>query len=219
MQNKNIKIVIADDHQIVIDGIKAMLESEQDINVIGEAQDGKALMDLLEILEPDIVLVDINMPHMDGVEVTRRVNSKFKDLKVLILSTYDDVRLIKEILKLGAKGYVLKTADKTELIKAIRTLYEGGTFFSQEISDKILKSMIPSETVSESTNSLPPVALTKREMEIIKLIAMEYSGPEISKKLFISINTVETHRKNLIRKTKSKNTIGLVKYAMKHDLI
>ncbi len=219
MQKRNIQIVIADDHQIVIDGIKAMLESEKGIDVIGEAKNGKELLAQLEELEPDIVLTDINMPHMDGVEVTRRVNSQFKGVKILILSTYDDVRLVKEILKLGAKGYVLKTAAKTELVKAIRTLYEGGTFFSQEISDKILKSMMSSETITDSTESLPPVALTKREMEIIKLIAMEYTGPEIAKKLFISINTVETHRKNLVRKTKSKNTVGLVKYAMRHDLI
>lgn len=219
MEQKKIKIMIADDHQIVIDGIKAMLATELDIEIIGEALNGQILINQLKNLSPDIILVDINMPLMDGVETTRRIVSHFNGIKILILSTYDDVRLVKEILKLGAKGYVLKTAAKRELISAIRSLQEGGTFFSKDISDKVLKSMMLDEPIESSSTGLPPVGLTKRELEILKLIAMEFTGPEIAKKLFISINTVETHRKNLVRKTKSKNTIALVKYAMKHDII
>ncbi len=219
MEKKNIKLMIADDHQIVIDGIKAMMKLEQDIEVIGEALNGKELILKLENHLPDIILIDINMPLMDGVETTKRISGHFKEVKILILSTYDDIRLVKEILKLGAKGYVLKTVTQSELINAIRTLSQGGTYFSREISDKILRSMMLDETINDSSSALPPVGLTKRELEILKLIAMEYSGPEIAEQLFISINTVETHRKNLIRKTKSKNTVGLVKYALKHDIV
>lgn len=219
MKDKNkIRIVIADDHQLVIDGIKSMLEKEE-MEVVGEARDGQELLEKIEVLHPDIVLLDINMPRMDGVEATRRINTLFKEVKVLILSTYDDIRLIKEILKLGAQGYVLKTAPRADLIKAIYTLKDGGTFFSKEISDKVLQNLMKDSIQNDGTTPLPPVALTKREREILKYIAMEYSGPEIARELHISVNTVETHRKNLFRKTKSKGTVGLVKYAMKHDII
>ena len=215
---KNIRIVIADDHQLIIDGIKSMLEKEA-VDVVGEARDGKELLEKIELLKPDIVLLDINMPSMDGVEATRRINALFNQVRVLILSTYDDIRLIKEILKLGAQGYVLKTAPRSDLIDAIYTLRDGGTFFSKEISDKVMQSLMKDSIQNDGTTPLPPVALTKREREILKYIAMEYSGPEIAKELHISVNTVETHRKNLFRKTKSKGTVGLVKYAMKHDII
>ena len=218
MDKKNIKIIIADDHQLVIDGIKSMLLQEQ-INVVGEAKDGKELIEQLEINTPDLVLLDINMPRMDGVEAARQINEKFKAVKVLILSTYDDIRLIREILKLGAQGYVLKTAPRSELIQAIYTVHRGENYFSKEISDKVFQTLRKDTTSDSGNDSLPPVALTKREREILKYIAMEYSGPQIAKELHISINTVETHRKNLFRKTKSKGTVGLVKYAMKHDII
>lgn len=218
MDKKNIRIIIADDHQLVIDGIRSILEKE-DVIILGEARDGKELIEKIKDLTPDIVLLDINMPGMDGVEATRRINMLFKKVKILILSTYDDIRLIKEILKLGAQGYVLKTATRTELIKAIYALDEGHTYFSREISDKVLHNLMKENTQSDSNSALPPVGLTKREREILKYIAMEFSGPQIAKELHISINTVETHRKNLFRKTKSKGTVGLVKYAMKHDMI
>ena len=214
------KIIIADDHQLVIDGIKSMLADQDDIEIIATACDGAALVQAIKKEQPDLVLLDINMPKMDGVKATKKINQQFDAIKILILSTYDDVRLVKEILKLGASGYLLKTAPREELIKAIQSLMQGGNYFSQEISDKIFKSLMKTDSSPEiPLDQLPPVSLTPREREVIRLIAMEYTGKEIAKELFISQNTVETHRKNLLRKLKVRNTVGLVKYAMKHDLI
>ncbi|MCP3929248.1 MAG: response regulator transcription factor [Bacteroidetes bacterium] len=214
-----IKIIIADDHQLVIDGIKSLLSDVEEMDIVGEALNGNELLDLLKNQSSDIVILDINMPGMDGLKAMQNINSLYVDTKILVLTTYDDTRLIREILKLGAKGYVLKSTGKEELLKAIKALASGGTFFSKEVSEKILKAMMKDNSVEVPQQSLLPISLTKREKEILKLIAMEYTGKEIAAELHISINTVETHRRNLLRKLKAKNTAGLVRYAMKHDII
>ncbi len=214
-----IKIIIADDHQLVIDGIKSLLSDVEEMDIVGEALNGNELLDLLKNQSSDIVILDINMPGMDGLKAMQNINSLYVDTKILVLTTYDDTRLIREILKLGAKGYVLKSTGKEELLKAIKALASGGTFFSKEVSEKILKAMMKDNSVEVPRQSVLPISLTKREKEILKLIAMEYTGKEIAAELHISINTVETHRRNLLRKLKAKNTAGLVRYAMKHDII
>ncbi len=214
-----IKIIIADDHQLVIDGIKSLLSDVEEMDIVGEALNGNELLDLLKNQSSDIVILDINMPGMDGLKAMQNINSLYVDTKILVLTTYDDTRLIREILKLGAKGYVLKSTGKEELLKAIKALASGGTFFSKEVSEKILKAMMKDNSVEVPQQSLLPISLTKREKEILKFIAMEYTGKEIAAELHISINTVETHRRNLLRKLKAKNTAGLVRYAMKHDII
>ncbi len=217
--HSKIKVIVADDHQLVIDGIRSLLSTVENIEVIGEALDGRELLNLLEKLHPDIILMDINMPKMDGMKATEQIREKYQEIKVLVLSTYDDVRLVREILKLGASGYILKSSSKDEMITAIRTLHQGGNYFSRELSDKMMRSMMQDGSLDSSREPLLPVSLTRRETEVLRLIAMEYTGNEISEQLHISINTVETHRKNLLRKLKAKNTAGLVRYAMKHDLI
>ena len=214
-----IKVIVADDHQLVIDGIRSLLSTVDNIDVIGEALDGRELLKLLETHSPDLILMDINMPNMDGMKATEKIREQYGDIKVLVLSTYDDVRLVREILKLGARGYILKSSSKDEMINAIQTLHQGGNYFSRELSDKMMRSMMQDGSLDNSREPLLPVSLTRRETEVLRLIAMEYTGNEISEQLHISINTVETHRKNLLRKLKAKNTAGLVRYAMKHDLI
>ncbi|MEL6867949.1 MAG: response regulator transcription factor [Bacteroidota bacterium] len=219
-KNESVKILIADDHQLVIDGIKSLLADRPEIEVVGEALNGVELLKVLKNTLPDIILMDINMPNMDGIQTMKKLKDLEEKAKVLILSTHDDVRLVREILRLGAKGYVLKSASQDELICAILTIAKGEQYFSKEISDKIMRWVAQDEQKSgESKEAMLPVSLTKREKEILRYIAMEFSGPQIAKELHISINTVETHRKNLLRKTKAKSTVGLVKYAMKHDLI
>ncbi len=214
-----IKVVIADDHQLVIDGLASLLATDEQIEVVGQARDGRELLGVLDELAPDVILLDINMPHMDGLEATEKIKARFDHIPILILSTYDDVRLVREVLKLGARGYLLKSGTRQELLQAIRTLHGGGNYFSRELSDKMMKALTVEGSLDESREPLLPVSLTRRETEVLRLIAMEYTGKEIAEQLHISINTVETHRKNLLRKLKAKNTAGLVRYAMRHDLI
>ncbi len=212
-----IRIAIADDHQIIIDGIKALLEGVPDIEIISEALNGAILLEQLATgCQPDIVLLDISMPVLDGIQAARTIIEKYPDVDILILSTHDERRLIHEIWKMGIESYVVKAASKEEMIKAIRIIDSGGSYFSPAIKEK-LRKMGPADP--GSSVAVHPVSLTKREIQILKLLAMEYTGEEVARELFISKNTVETHRKNLLRKTKSKSTIGLVKFALKYDIL
>jgi len=214
--DKVIRIIIADDHQIIIDGIKALLDDVPDIEIIGEALNGEALLEQLKVKKPDIVLLDISMPVMDGITAARRMNEEYPDIQILVLSTHDERRLIHEIWKMGIESYVVKSASKEEMIKAINIIASGGSYFSKAIKDKLRR--ITSDDMGYSV-AVHPISLTKRELQILKLLAMEYTGEEVAKELFISKNTVETHRKNLFRKTKSRTTIGLVKFAIKHNIV
>ena len=212
-----IRIAIADDHQIIIDGIKALLEGVADIEIISEALNGVRLLEQLAGgWRPDIVLLDISMPELDGIQTARAIIKDYRDIDILILSTHDERRLIHEIWKMGIESYVVKSASKDEMIRAIRIIASGGSYFSPAIKEK-LRKMGPGN--NEYRVAVHPISLTKREIQILKLFAMEYTGEEVAKELFISKNTVETHRKNLLRKTKSKSTIGLVKFALKHKIL
>jgi len=215
-----IKIGIAEDHQLVIDGLKSLLEEYNDIKVMLTALNGKDLLDGLKNEQPDVILMDINMPEIDGLEATKIIKSDYPAIKVLIVSMHDDLRLIKELLKIGADGFVLKNTGIDEIKKAIDTIVNGGTYFCKPISDKIMKALMQNKPVKiNSKSSVLPVSITKRELEILKLICMEYTSSQIAGELFISINTVETHRKNLLSKLNCKNSVGLVKWAIKEGII
>jgi len=220
METTTIKVALVDDHQLLVDGIKILLDEHPAVEIALTAYNGNELIEALKHQEVDIVMLDINMPEMDGVETIKVLKKEFPKINTLILSTLDDAKLIKKMLKLGAMGYVLKNTSKEELVKAIETVNDGDYYFTPAIQRKVLA--LPAEKEKKEKKSYNRgghhATLTNREIEIIRLITEEYTGPEIAKELFISINTVETHRKNIIQKLGVKNTIGLVKYALRHKI-
>lgn len=213
------RIHLADDHQILIDGISTLLQTIPDFEVVGFSLNGTTIYDDVVNNKSDILVLDINMPEKDGIEVIKEFSEKGFPCKVIILSSYDDLKLIKEIMKLGASGYLTKKCAGENIVEAIEAISRGEEYFCQSVREKIFNSFTknnPKLNKSEpNTNSI----LTGRELEIITLISLEYSGKEISEQLFISVNTVETHRKNIMKKLDAKNTISLVKYALKNNLI
>ncbi len=210
-----IKIIIADDHQMFIDGIKSLLVNEKGIKVIGEALNGKQVLKLLETELADIVLLDVNMPEMDGIEATRLIKQKYPTVKLLMLTMYNNQEFVFGLMNAGASGYILKNTGRTELLEAITAVNEGKTYYSKDVTETILQNF------SRKTNEQKVEAahLTEREKDVLKLIAQEYNTQEIASRLFISANTVETHRKNLLSKLQAKNIAGLVKFAIQTGLV
>lgn len=211
-----IKIVIADDHHILLDGLTAMLEKQDDIEVMATYDNGQALLDDLLKIQPDLALVDINMPGMQGPELTQKIKDLNPSIYVITLSMYDDAAHIMEMIEAGVSGYLLKNVNDVELVGAITQVMAGKMYFSSEVSEK-LTSLVMHQQRKLDQPATPK--LTERELEILKLIANEHSNAEIADILFISERTVETHRKNMLRKTNNKTIVGLIKYAMEQQLI
>jgi DNA-binding NarL/FixJ family response regulator len=210
-----IKVFILDDHQMLIDGIKALLINEKQFEITGTATNAKTALEMVRQNPPEIILSDINMPEMDGVAFTREIKRTHPDLKVLALSMFGEKSTISEMLDAGASGYILKNTGQQELIDALLKISQGGMFFSDEISAEMMKAM--SERGQKKDEE--KIHLTDREKEIIQLIAKEYSNAQIGETLFISERTVETHRKNIFRKANTKTVVGLIKFAIEHKLI
>jgi DNA-binding NarL/FixJ family response regulator len=207
------RVVIADDHQMFIDGLKSMLEEIDGIEVVGEARNGQEAVDLCDKEDVDIVIMDISMPVMDGIEATGVIKNHHPDIKVLGLSMYNDKNFIADILKTGASGYILKNTGKQELVNALSTLQNGGSYLDTEVSNTLLKSFTTKEPSRHMLEKL-----SDREMEVLEAIAQGLTTQEIAKKLFISKNTVETHRKNLLYKLEARNTAELITNAYKRRL-
>ena len=197
-----ISILIADDHKVFRDGITSILGEVEDINIIGEANDGREVMDQLETLEPDVILMDITMGETNGIDTTKLVKQKFPFIKVLVLSMHGESAYIVKMLEAGASGYLLKDAGKYEMIRAIRTVAEGNTYYSQRVSSAIVEHLTNPNQLKKNKQ----IPLTKRELDVLRLIAEEYTNPEIAESLHISIRTVDTHRRNLLEKLQLKNT-------------
>ncbi len=215
-----IRIIIVDDHPIFIDGLSNLLKNEPDITVVGAAHNGRELIEILKTIEVDIVLLDINMPIMDGIEAAKIIHSNFPNLKVIMLTMYDEPGFIKECLDSGAKGYVLKNIDKDDLIKAIESVSSGKAYFDPNIHEKMLLTFQNKDKQDKlSPNQALVEQLTQREKEVLQLIAVGLTSIEIGEKLFISKNTVETHRKNLLIKLNAKNTPTLLKIAYEVGLV
>lgn len=219
--DRKIRIHLADDHQVLIDGMQTLLKTHPQFEVIGFSLNGENLIqDALEN-NCDILVMDINMPIKDGIGVMKEYQPQSHPFKIIILSSYDDFKIIKEVLRYGAQGYLSKECAGENIIEAIETVMSGKEYFSSNIQEKILNFFTNQPLTSSRQNSRGILNgnLTEREIEIIRLIAMEYSNKEISEELNISISTVETHRKNLGKKLNLKSTVGLVKYAIKNNLI
>lgn len=210
-----IKVLIADDHQLMIDGIKMALAGIDEIGIVAEVHDGSQVLEKLGSGMPvDIILMDINMPKMDGLACTRFVRKKYPDIRIIALSQYDEKRLVKQMIRNGVSGYLLKDTGREILEKAIRTVSDGGKYFS----DRLSVNLINRELKMEETKSLFP-ELTDRECEILRFLGKEYSSQQISEKLFISMRTVEHHRARLMFKAGVKNTAGLIRWATENDYL
>ncbi|ADR21173.1 DNA-binding response regulator [Marivirga tractuosa] len=210
-----IKVLLVDDHRLIRDGIRFYLEKDgHDISIVGEANDGKQALIFLEKNpgEVDIMLTDISMPEMNGVELATEVNKSFPSVKIIALTMIKDSQYVKQMLQAGASGYLLKNAREKEIVDAVKTVYNGESYYAQEATKAIMDFM------SKKKQDSDVVAISKREKEVLRLIIDELSNQEIADKLFISIRTVEAHKRNLMEKTGSKTLAGLVKYAINNFL-
>ncbi|WP_175416262.1 response regulator transcription factor [Aggregatimonas sangjinii] len=219
-----ITIVLVDDHSLVRDGIRALLESEQDLNVIGEGSDGREALTLVEEKNPDILIIDIRMPHMTGIEAVEKLNASQSDVKCIILSMHDSEEYILQSVAAGAKGYLLKDTGKTEFIKAIHAVQSGDKYYSGDISNVLVNSLLnPSTKISKNSNSegrtSKPFDLTNKEIQVLELVLSGLTNKQISEKLQNSKRTVETHRFNLMRKMDVKNLMDLSKKAQEFGLV
>lgn len=212
MISKMIRLIITDDHPVIRDGIKAILEKEKDIKLIAEVGSGNDLLELLKTTTADVILIDINMPGITGIETTKIVNDKYPEIKLITFSQYDEKRFVKQALKSGASGYMLKNTPADEFVRAIKMVHQGGLYLSKDLPNVFANKPKP------RSNYLFP-HLTQRENDVLEQICQEKNTQEIADTLFISYNTVETHRSNLLLKVGVKNTAGLVKWAVENEVV
>jgi DNA-binding NarL/FixJ family response regulator len=214
---KKIKLAIADDHKIFRNGLKATLEDCAEFDLVLEASNGKQLIGLLTATTPDIILMDIKMPEMDGIQTTSYVKQHYPQIKVLALSMFNEDKYIVDMMKAGASGYLLKNAEPEEIIEAISTVYDKDYYFNEHLSLTLIKQLnVPAKNISPSQHLAD---FNDREIEVLKLVCQECSNQEIADKMFLSVRTVEGYRARLFEKTKSKNLVGLVIFAIKAGVI
>jgi DNA-binding NarL/FixJ family response regulator len=212
-----IKIAIADDYKIYRDGLKVNLSADDNLDVILEADNGEDLLHGLTDAQPDVIIMDLKMPIMDGMEATKEVRKRFNTMKVIVVTMYEDDKFIIHMMENGANGYLLKNADSAEIIKSIYSVHETGYYFNDLVNKALLKKLLLKGNVKPSFNQ--NIELTERELEVLKLICEEKTAAEIGKELFISVRTVEGHRTKLIEKVGVRNTAGLVMFALKNGIV
>jgi DNA-binding NarL/FixJ family response regulator len=205
---KKIRVLIVDDHFMVVEGIKSLLQGDPGLELVGAASSGATCLDMVQQHKPEVVLMDINLPDDDGTQLCRKLKTRFPGVFVIGLSTFNKLSVIERMMDNGASGYLLKNASQAELSDAIHQAVKGKTFLSRDIQ----------VTMRESKAESSPV-LTRREKEILALIADGFTNQEIADRLFVSVTTVDTHRKNLLQKLMAKNTAALVKIAMDNGLL
>jgi DNA-binding NarL/FixJ family response regulator len=211
---QGIKVIIVDDHSLFRNGMKLLLSAAGNFDIIAEASNGREFLDLLANYTPDIVLIDIDMPEMDGIEATTKALESFPAIKVICLSMYGEEEYYYKMIEAGVSGFLLKNSDINEVKGAIEAVYKGGKYFSQELLYNVVKNIKTNQVSQELIENL-----SDRELEVLKQICIGLSNQEIAENLHISKRTVDKHRANLLDKTNSKNTAHLVMYAIKNKLI
>jgi two-component system response regulator NreC len=211
----SIRILIVDDHGVLRAGLRALLSAEPDLEVVGETGDGGEVFSLASELQPDVILLDISLPGLSGIEITRRLKEVLPAVRVLILTFHEDESLLHEAIKGGAAGYIVKRAAESELIDAIRAVWRGDLYIHPIMTRALFKDL----TASPVSHKTPGESLTPREIEILRLIAQGYTNRQTAEALSISVRTVESHRGNLMDKLNLRSRVGLVRYAKEHGLI
>jgi len=214
---KKIKIVIADDHTIFRQGLRMLLAQEDDMEVVGEAADGIEALELAKKCNPDIILLDIAMPNMDGVKVAGKIKKSLPQIKIIVLTSYSDDQFLFEFLKLGVSGFVLKDSASQELIYSIRKSNEGMVFFDPSVSKKVMEKF--TQVSGGKSDFVNYGKLSDREKEVLRLVAEGCATKEVAEKLYISPKTVENHRANIMKKLNIRDRTGLTKYALRLGLI
>ncbi len=213
----SIRVLLADDHTILRQGIRVLLENHEDIEVVGEASDGREAISLAKQFRPDVVLMDIAMPLLNGLEATRQIKHDFPEISILVLTMYDTEEYVSQILRAGAAGYVLKKVAATELVSAIRAVYQGEAFLYPSVTRTVLEDYLRRVASGQKLDSYE--TLTNREREIVQLVAEGHTNKEIAKILCISIKTVQTHRTHLMEKLGMHDRSELIKYAVQRGII
>ncbi len=207
-----VRLLIADDHQVLIDGFKSIFDYEEGISVVATALNGQEVLDHLKEIDVDVILLDINMPILNGVETTKRLTKKYPEVKVIALSMYDQQSYFKRMMQYGARGYLLKNDPIDEILTAISTVMEGQRYISEKLRDQL-------SSIEFLTGSKQDIEISTRELDVLKLISEGMTDSEMAEKLFISSHTVNSHRKNLLSKFNAKNSAVLVKKAIEKGLI
>jgi two-component system, NarL family, response regulator NreC len=213
--NSRIQVIIVDDHKLVTDCISLFLKGANTIEVIGVCHSGKDILAMLKKARPEVILLDISMPEMSGIQVTEAVKKKYPEIKILILSMHSDYNNISDAIDAGADGYVPKDVSSEELVEAINTISNGKNYFHSTISDEIVKNYA---TKRQKNATLLP-QLTRRELEVLQLFAEGYNNSEIADKLYLSVRTIESHKNHILQKTNMKNSVELIKFAIKNKII
>ena len=219
MTNKHpipIKVVLADDNELFREGFRVMLKKQSEIELVGESENGIDLIQLVKDKKPDVIITDIKMPEMDGVEATKRIRRLFPGMGIIAFTMFDDDTLIVDMLEAGARGYLLKNAAKSEIYEAIKTVHNNGAYYCNSTNTRLAKLI--GESKFNPYKKHPKPALTEREMEIMRMVCRELSNKEIAQTMFMSIRTVEGYREKIQRKIGARNSIGMVIFSIKNGI-
>ena len=212
-----IRVFLVDDHTVVRQGLRRILESDDEIEIVGEAGDGRTAVELVQKLRPHVIVMDVAMPELNGIEATRQIVKRVEGAKVLVLSMHGDDIYVRQALKAGARGYLLKDSEDLDLIKAVKAIRAGGSFFSPPVSKLVLSGYLGDKGEGELESSV--TRLTDREREVLQLIAEGKTNKDVAHSLSVSVNTVETHRKHIMEKLDLHNTAELVRFAIRTKMV